>query len=74
MMDAAYKCSKIHVNINNLYSIPKTGECIFKVNDNYGTVTLKLLKSKQYFSNEPYEEEVITHQVCFLYPFFVLNI
>ena len=62
-MDEFYKCSRILVsnNSSNL-SLPKTGECSLNINENYGTITLKISKCKKYFNSKT-EEEVLTHHV-----------
>ena len=64
MVDKFYKCSKILVNNDNFDLIlPQAGECMLNVHENYGTITLKIMKIKNYY-NSKLEEELITHSVC----------
>ena len=62
-MEEFYKCSKIQFINNDIdFSLPKTGECSLTLFENYGTITLKMLRSKIYINSEV-KQEVITYQV-----------
>ena len=77
-MEKFYACTKIPLRMrkNEVLSneiellVPKKGECILIINQNFGTLILRIKKEKKFLDSED-EEEIITHKVLF---FFIYNL
>jgi hypothetical protein len=64
-MEQFYECTKIQVFSNESeLLVPKKGDCMLNINENYGTLVLKFRKEKKFFDSKN-EDETITHKVLF---------
>ena len=50
-MEQFYECTKIQVFSNeNELLVPKKGDCMLNINENYGTLILKFRKEKKFLT------------------------